>query len=106
MWKLFYGKHNERIGEVYACVEFAQVCLPPKLTDRNLIFLNVLLDWNLEKDSKFYAYYAKALHFMLFYANFDKKSNFMLKFYAECDPWIGRFLKNFCAEFVFHASKV
>ena len=33
---------------------------------------------NLDKDSKCYAHYAKALYFMLFCANFDKKSNFML----------------------------
>ena len=39
--KVALRKHNERQGEVHGRVELTQVCVPSKLTNRNLIFLNV-----------------------------------------------------------------
>ena len=39
--KVVLRNHNKRQGEVHGRVEFAQVCLPSKLNNRNPIFLKV-----------------------------------------------------------------
>ena len=39
--KVTLRQHNERQGEVHGRVELTQVCVPSKLINRNLIFLNV-----------------------------------------------------------------